>query len=317
MAPQTCWILSEGINGHDAQSRGLAQALGLKPVVRSFRVRAPWRYLSPRLWPVPLKAADFPGGMGPPWPDLVVSCGGKGAGLSAAIKTASGGKTHAVHILKPRIDPRHLDAVIVPRHDGLTGPNVIVTRTALTPVSADTIAEGARRWRNELGRLPRPLIAVLVGGSNDRFQFTEAGAQKLGAALTALVKEHKAGLAITTSRRTGAENEAALRRAVADTNPYFWDGKGDNPFFGLLALADAIIVTEDSVSMASEACATGKPVYIVGLEGDSRRIRRFHEMLQQDGITRPFTGTLEQWSYVPPDDTARAAAELKNRFGWG
>jgi uncharacterized protein len=316
MTPQSCWILSEKIAGHDAQSRGLAQALGITPTVRTFRVRAPWRYLSPRLWLDPFGAVAVDGGLTPPWPDLVISCGGRGAALGAAIKTASGSQTHAIHILKPRIDPRRLDAVIVPRHDDLSGPNIIVTRTALTPVTAATIASGAKRWRDVLGALPRPLIAVLVGGSNDRFRLTPEGAGKLGQALSDLARRHGAGLAITTSRRTGSANEAALRAAVAGTGAYFWDGKGDNPFFGLLALADTIVVTEDSVSMTSEACATGKPVYIVRLEGESRRIRRFHEMLQHDGITRPFTGTLEQWSYVPPDDTGRAAAEIRARFGW-
>lgn len=316
MTPQTCWILSEGIAGHDAQSRGLAQALGITPTVKAFRVRAPWRYLSPRLWLDPLGAAAADGGLAPPWPDLVISCGGQGAALGAAVKTVSGGQTHAIHILKPRIDPRRLDVVIVPRHDGLSGPNIIVTRTALTPVTAATIASGARRWRDVLGALPRPLIAVLVGGSNDRFRLTPDGSRKLGQALSDLAQRHGAGLAITTSRRTGSANEAALRAAVVGVGVYFWDGKGDNPFFGLLALADAIVVTEDSVSMTSEACATGKPVYIVRLEGESRRIRRFHEMLQQDGITRPFSGTLEPWSYVPPDDTGRAAAEIRARFGW-
>lgn len=316
MTPTNCWILSEGIAGHDAQSRGLAQALGLMPAVKAFQVRAPWRYLSPRLWLDPLGAAAVEGGLAPPWPDLVISCGGKGAALAAAIKTASGGTAHAVHILRPRIDPRHLDAVIVPRHDGMTGPNIIVTRTALTPVTAATISSGAKRWRDVLGALPRPLIAVLVGGSNDRFRLTPDGARKLGDALRDMARRHGGGLAITTSRRTGADNETALRAAVSGPGTFFWDGAGDNPFFGLLALADAIVVTEDSVSMTSEACATGKPVYVARLEGESRRIRRFHEMLQQDGITRPFTGTLEQWSYVPPDDTGRVAAELRRRFGW-
>jgi uncharacterized protein len=316
MTARTCWILSEGIAGHDAQSRGLAQALGVTARVLRFRVRGLWRYLSPQLWPQAFRAVSVEGGVGPPWPDLVISCGGKGAALSAAIKTASGGHTHAIHILKPRINPHRLDVVIVPRHDGISGPNIIVTRAALTPVTAETIATGARQWRDTLGALPRPLVAVLVGGSNDRFRLTPEGSRKLGRDLAALARQNRAGLAITASRRTGAENEAALRAALDGVPAFFWDGKGDNPFFGMLALADAIVVTEDSVSMTSEACATGKPVYIVRLEGESRRIRRFHEMLQQDGITRPFTGTLEDWRYMPPDDTGRAAAEIKRRFGW-
>jgi mitochondrial fission protein ELM1 len=39
-------------------------------------------------------------------------------------------------------------------------------------------------------------------------------------------------------------------------------------------------------------------------------------MLTQDGITRPFDGQFATWTYAPPDDTARAAAEIRRRFGW-
>jgi mitochondrial fission protein ELM1 len=95
---------------------------------------------------------------------------------------------------------------------------------------------------------------------------------------------------------------------------YFWDGTGDNPYFGFLALADYIIVTEDSVSMASEALSTGKPVYIAALEGGARRLDMFHKILQEQGYTRPFTGLLEQWNYVPPDDTQRVAQEIAARM---
>jgi len=84
----------------------------------------------------------------------------------------------------------------------------------------------------------------------------------------------------------------------------------------LLAHADAILATEDSVSMVSEACATGKPVYSVPLEGRSERIARFLGGLEADGIARPFAGRLESWRYEPPDDTARAAAAIVRRFGW-
>ena len=40
-----------------------------------------------------------------------------------------------------------------------------------------------------------------------------------------------------------------------------------NPYFGMLALGDELVVTADSVSMLSEACATGKPVYMAPLGG--------------------------------------------------
>src|SRR6202008_277745 len=117
-----------------------------------------------------------------------------------------------------------------------------------------------------------------------------------------------AGLLVTPSRRTGAEGERILRERLAGVPATIGDGSGENPYFAFLALADAIVVTEDSVSMVTEAASTGKPVHVARLEGGSRNFRRFHEAMAAAGVTRPFTGALEEWSYQPPDDTARIGA---------
>jgi mitochondrial fission protein ELM1 len=94
----------------------------------------------------------------------------------------------------------------------------------------------------------------------------------------------------------------------------FWDGRGDNPYLGYLGLADALIVTVDSVTMISEAAATGKPVHVAELEGGSAKFRRFHAGMREGGITRPFAGRIEDWSYPPLDETGRVAAEVKRRL---
>ena len=90
-----------------------------------------------------------------------------------------------------------------------------------------------------------------------------------------------------------------------------WDGAGDNPYFAYLAFADAILVTADSVSMISEAAATGKPVHILAVDGGSAKFARFHQLMQRAGVIRPFAGSLESWSYPIPDDTARAGAAVR------
>ena len=123
-----------------------------------------------------------------------------------------------------------------------------------------------------------------------------------------------AGLVVTTSRRTGAENEAILRAALADVPSLIWDGQGDNPYFGMLALADAVVVTCDSVSMISEACYTGSPVHVYDFPGGSKRFRRFREDLERGGLTRPFRGRLESWQYTPLDETRRAADFVRSRY---
>ena len=114
------------------------------------------------------------------------------------------------------------------------------------------------------------------------------------------------------SRRTGAENTEVLKQVLNSVPGRIWDGTGDNAYFGYLAVADAIVVTGDSVNMVSEACMTGKPVQVVDLPGRGNdKFRRFHEGLRADGMTRPFTGSLECWSYPPLDDTVRVAAAVQ------
>ena len=125
------------------------------------------------------------------------------------------------------------------------------------------------------------------------------------------------GIVVPSSkgRRAGTENVAEQRRKLTKEGIFFWDGSGPNPYFGLLGLADAIVVTCESASMVSEAATTGKPVYVIDLDGGSRRFQRFHEMLREDGITRPFDGRLEQWNYALLDDTETVAAMVRQRLG--
>ena len=94
-----------------------------------------------------------------------------------------------------------------------------------------------------------------------------------------------------------------------------WDGSGENPYFAFLAFADAIIVTEDSVNMVTEAAGTGKPVYVQSLPGKSRRLLRFHRLMRERGATRPFEGKLEFWTYPPINDTEVVASAIRRALG--
>ena len=132
--------------------------------------------------------------------------------------------------------------------------------------------------------------------------------------LIAAARECGGGLAVTTSRRTEEENERVLRERLRAVPLFFWDGVQENPYLGLLALADAIVVTSDSVSMVSEACATGKPVHVFNMGGGHRKLRQFHKTLMDDGVTRPFAARIEQWSYDPPNETEQIAAIVRDRL---
>src|SRR6202030_2551541 len=122
----------------------------------------------------------------------------------------------------------------------------------------------------------------------------------------ASVRATRGSVVLTPSRRTGAPGIALLRERLAGLPARTLGGTGDNPYYAYLAIADAVLVTADSVSMISEAAATGRPVHILGLAGTGGKFARFHEAMRRAGITRPFAGKIETWSYRPPDDTARA-----------
>ncbi|UNM06641.1 MAG: mitochondrial fission ELM1 family protein [Holosporaceae bacterium] len=72
---------------------------------------------------------------------------------------------------------------------------------------------------------------------------------------------------VTPSRRTPQESLTAFRRALGDCHHFIWNELGDNPYYGFLALGDIVIVTNDSVSMLSEAASLGKPLYTFALRG--------------------------------------------------
>ena len=309
------WCLSEGHAGMKSQVLGLAEALDCEFDLKVARLRPPWNYMPPALALPPRSAPTHDSDtLDPPWPDILISCGRRSVGLAIALKRRSGGRIFTVHIQDPHVSPARFDLLAVPAHDRLGGENVIATRAAIHRVTPEKLQAAAARLAPALAHLPRPLVAVLIGGSNRRSRLTAAVVGGICQRLAALVSRHGAGLAVTPSRRTGAENEAILRRHLADLPAVIWDGAGENPYFGYLGLADAIVVTGDSVSMVSEALSTGKPVHVIELGGGSGRLRAFHRSLRDAGLTRPLTDRLEQWRYTPPDDTARIAAEVRRRM---
>ena len=123
-----------------------------------------------------------------------------------------------------------------------------------------------------------------------------------------------AGLMVTASRRTGDKNRKILQNSLQDTSAYIWNGTGENPYFGFLAWADYILVTADSVSMLSEAATTGKPVYIIPMEGGAPRLDKFHALLKDKGIARDFNGTLELWGYTPLNDSGLVADAIRQHI---
>ena len=310
--PLLCWIITEGIAGTENQCLGLSEALNMPAIIKRVSLRAPWKWLSPPLLCRGLHALSS--GSDPlqaPWPDVIIASGRKSIAPAIAVKKASGGKTRLIQIQDPRCSPKHFDLVALPMHDVTRGENVIVTDGSLHRVTSQKCADAAADFP-ALSKMPKPHIAVMIGGNSKAHKMTTEITQNLVKDLKQAQKTLGGTLFITASRRTGAENSQILTAAFADSDDaYLWDGTGDNPYFAYLGIADYILVTNDSVSMTSEAISTGKPVYSIQLKGGGKRLDQFHANLQKNGYTRIFNGHIEKFSYTAPNDVLKVAEAVK------
>jgi len=307
--------VSDGRAGNVRQADALAAALaGDDAHARCTLVpRAPWRWLAPRRLPGAGSGfgEDFARLLAAP-PAVAIGCG-RQAALATRLLRARGAK--AVQILDPRIDPAHWDIVVAPGHDGLAGANVITMLGGLNPVDDAWLAAARTRFA-ALEALPRPRTAVLLGGDSAHARFDLAAFEALAADLDAALARDGGSVLATASRRTPAAVRDALHARYGHGGGLAWRGEGDgpNPYPGLLAWADRIVCSADSVNMVSEACATRAPVYVFEPGRVQGRPRRFLDTLLARGRVRAMEHALAPFDVEPLRETARVAGEIRQRL---
>lgn len=308
------WTLTDGHAGNRRQADALAAALRLGPAQEwLLQPRLPWSVSAPRNFTGASHAfgPDFAEAMEQP-PRLAIGCG-RQAALATRLLHARGARV--VQILDPRIDPKHWDLVVAPEHDGLSGANVITLAGSLNPVDDEWLAR-ARAAFAVFAELPRPRTAVLLGGSSTHARFDRSAFEVLASKLDLTLAREGGSVLVTTSRRTPADLVAALRQRYVGTPGVVWcdDSDGPNPYDGLLAWADRIVCSPDSVNMVSEACATDAPVFVFDPVRVSGRPRRFLDALLERGRVRIMDTTLAPFAVQPLRETARVAALVKERL---
>jgi mitochondrial fission protein ELM1 len=307
--PESTWIVTDGKAGMESQCLGLASALGLEVRLLQVKLRMPWRLFSPYLR-IGLENAIASPLLTPPWPDLLIATGRQSVPASLYLRRVSP-VTRRIQIQNPGIDPRNFDLVIAPSHDSLMGVNVVETIGALHGVTQARLFREAATLAPMIAALPRPHVGVLIGGANKTCRFGAAEATALAADLVRAAQIAGASLLVTPSRRTGAENIAILKKAFGNTPAFFWSGEGPNPYFGILGTADVLLVTGDSVNMVTEACASGRPVYIYDLPGKSRKLAKFHARLEAGAHARLYTGSLAAWPSNVLDEMPAAVEAVR------
>lgn len=278
-------------------------------------------------------------------PLLVVASGRDTISVSSSIRQLAPENVFVVQIQHPRLNLNRFDLVIAPCHDyyPLTpeaqeqipwflrswitpreppDSNVVLTVGALHQADSAALRIAASLWHDELALLPKPMLVVNIGGPTRNCQYGEDLAKQLTEMLRNVLWSC-GSLRISFSRRTPEKvSKILLKEFSANPKVYIWDGRGPNPHMGHLAWADAFVITADSVSMLSEACSTGKPIFVVGAERCTWKFAEFQKSLHERGVVRPFTGKediSETWSYPPLNDSAEAASrviEVVSKRGW-
>jgi mitochondrial fission protein ELM1 len=302
------WVLADPRPGTANQALGIAERLGVP-----FRVvPLGWSGWAGVPWPWPTLAGLDPAArarLAPPWPSLVVSAGRRSAPVALWLGRRG---VHTVHAMRPGFGAARFDLLVLGRHDRpRPAPNVMEIVGACHQVSSAVLARARAEWAG-LTALPSPRVAVLVGGPVRAEGLDRETAARLIPRVLARCPD--ASLLVTTSRRTGAEASALIAEALADRPHHLfrWGDAGPNPYLGYLALADAIVVTGDSVSMLAEAAATTAPVFV------ATRERGRHERMIASLIAAGRVRALDEPNpptITPLDEAERVAAAIRAR-GW-
>ena len=312
----TAWVVTDGKIGDEVQCFGITGAMGLSPERRLIRPGAPWWWAMPYGPIDPREAPQRPGSpIAPPFPDILIAAGRRTVPYLRRVKKASGGRSFTIFVKDPYTGLGTADLIWVPEHDRLRGANVITTLTPANRLSAALFDAARAAPDPRIAALVSPRLALVLGGPSVNFAFDGADARALaGIAAQAAGAGH--GVMVTPSRRTPPGVTEAIRAALGGAAAFVWDGTGENPYVQMLAHADVILVTSDSVNMIGEAVTSGRAVYVYEPAGKGHaKMTALVESLIRRGAVRRYEGTLESFSYEPIVSTAVIAAEAVRRYG--
>jgi uncharacterized protein len=271
MVTPCTWVILSDKRGDNGQVETIVDALPW-PVEQKYVHMLPEYVLGkPRFRPsldhLDLSRSDS---LEAPWPDLIITVGRRPSMAALWVREQSGNKTKIVLVGKP--SGHMLDfALVIASAENQMPPlhNFLPTTLPLMRVQPEEVAGAAQAWRERFAVLPKPLIAMLVGGETNPFIMNRKVANDLVATARWVVDELGGTPYVTTSRRTTPEVVEVLRRDLpAQAVFYEWTADAsDNPYQALLGSADGFIVTADSVSMMVEVIYLRKPLALFPLPG--------------------------------------------------
>lgn len=306
MSDKSCWILYDrGKSGTRIQCESVAEALNLKPLLIPVKAKFPWNLFPPKMWLFAL--LGIKPDLKQKWPKIIIAAGRSTVAPCIEIKKRLKESIKIIQLMNPRVDPKYFDLVIAPEHDHLIGDNVIQTNGTLNTLKKEYMIENFNKLNHHISHLPRPYHVVLLGGKTSRHKLNPLILKKMIDDLRSIAYETGGSVLLTPSRRTDVELVKSIPGLLSGT-PHFISS---DFYKGFLQAADTIMVTNDSVSMISEACFTEKPIYIYPLPGNYGKFSYFYNSIVKNNYARIFKGNLN--FYHPPklDEIKRIINDIK------
>ena len=294
-----------------SQVEGLAKALDLDYFHEKIELNNPWSLLIPSL--IPVKKFVFKNQINKNF-DVIISCGRKSVIPSIVLKKNSNKKIINIHIQNPKVSLQNFDIVVIPDHDSIKGPNVLVSKGAIHYLTLDEINQAKDYLENKMEK-EKDVVTLILGGPTKYYNYSNKNIIQIFSKINKQIYEKNLQLVVIPSNRT-PEKIIQFAKKYFNRNSLIVDTVDKQAYLSSLALAKYIIVTCDSSSMISEAALTGKPVYVAMMPPtkSDKRFEKFRNLLESMNIIRKLENELDTWSYEKLDETNRIAKQIKEKL---
>ena len=308
-------LLTEGMHGMISQVEGMAKALNAEYSHKIVRLSFPWNLIPPKFTPISqIVLKDKIYITENETPDVIISCGRKSVIPSILLKRKNS-NIFTIHIQNPKVNSKNFDVVIAPLHDSYYGSNVYHSEGAIHYITYEEI-QAAKNYLSSKIKSNK-IVSIILGGPNKYYSFSKEQLMEIFQSIRSTFIMNGYETIIVPSMRT-PKTIIELAKKEMGKFGHVVDTVDKQAYLSAYALAKYVVVTCDSISMISEAAASGKPIYVAHMKPkkDIYRFKKFFELFEYLGIIKYHVPVIpdKPWTYKKHNEAVKISEELKNKI---